>query len=479
MNKLTAMILGATVLSSVEVVYAQGDSAQQDAAQASAPQYTTSTTPAPQSSASQAAIQEDAALVDQASQPDATVDPTELVEKAIADFYETSMGRQLKAKSERGALYLGEGIAQVEVPPSDPQWVKYRAMAYEQALVDAMSNYLLAMGQKLRTEETSKFFNDGSGHIPDWQESNLERSKLYQLLDKAVAVADATLDKKLESLGIDPQKFKSASPEQRHKLFEQALTIKTMRKAVSGLAGMLPVQTFEGRNKDGEHVIGVLIVVSDKMKQLADSIRRNGDRIQPDLSHPGKPIAQRLNAVRDQLVDQFGLRVWRDEQGYPVLVSFGQWGINNKGLNSRMAFHESRAAESQARALADKQIAMFIAGKGVFDSKQEVGQLVETVAKVTPDNFKSKETTQQIVDKVMQTLRARANVTLTGLSDALRWQQAYPSYPQQKIVGVVRTWNPRLSQKLRKLRDGHPEPVKIHGTTGVRQSNMGMDINDF
>ena len=95
----------------------------------------------------------------------------------------------------------------------------------------------------------------------------------------------------------------------------------------------MPIKTFEAFDNEGNSVIGVVAAVSSRMRQLAGQVAA-GKAIRPDSDRARTPIADQIWALSDdELVNEFGPRVWWDEHGYPTIVAFGQWAWSPAGLD--------------------------------------------------------------------------------------------------------------------------------------------------
>ncbi len=423
--------------------------------------------------------------IDSASAPDSYVDPAMEVEAAFGRFFAEGFGRKLQQRMAAGELYVGKAWAEVQVNPENSQWPKFRVMAYESAITEAENAYLMALSSKMAAEKVRSYFSDNSGEVPEFDDSLLtDQNKVSRIIDKVLTLTEGKLDKALEDLGISADEYNKTPEPQRHDLFKDALIKSSMKEAMGTLAGLLPIQTFEAQNKTGEHVIGVVVVASQKMRQLAHEIKTRRGKLAASETSKGRSVYEVVAADAGLLVDQFGIRRLYDEQGYPVLVSYGQWGNAYRGDNKRQARRQRAAALDQARMQADQQIAMFVAGKAMVTEESRVGQIVEQYVDVHKDGYKEEQDVARIVDQLNKESRARANVRLSGLADVYSWTKPHPVYPEHELVGVVRLWSPLNEQNMRRLKDfraaGKTAAVKKpEGVNGTHQGKTYMRADDF
>ena len=70
-------------------------------------------------------------------------------------------------------------------------------------------------------------------------------------------------------MGGDSSQFDAAPESEKKVLFMKQFTEKAMVRAVGSVSGLVPMQSFEGRTEEGTHAIGVIMMYSPKLKQLA------------------------------------------------------------------------------------------------------------------------------------------------------------------------------------------------------------------
>lgn len=417
------------------------------------------------------------------------IDPGLEIEKAVA-AYKQGPGSLFVAKARAGKLYFGIGQANVMARPEDRNWGNARIMAYKEALLNAKAEYLTHLGTSVVASSATRLFDDAS-QMPEFTPEELASStKLGELLDKAVAVAGGMLDEKLTDMGIDPEEFRAAPTEKRAILFERSVSDTVTLRARHELTGVIPVKTFEANDSDGNHVVAVAIVASPKMRAFIDDVIRSKGDIAPDPSKASPATLEQLFADQNALINEFGIRRLYDEQGYPVLVSFGQSSNPYRGSDYQQRYDNRKVSYAAARADAFGNFATLFKSTGTFDeSKSDVmqNQRIGIVRAEGRDLSESEETSREFIRALEQEMEASGRVKdLAGTSELLHWTAKHPLYGHE-INGVIYVWHPVAEANARALRDYKPaqakpspaaEPV-TKGQAGTSQSMNLMSADDF
>jgi hypothetical protein len=330
----------------------------------------------------------------------------------------------------------------------------------------------------------SDLYKAASMEPPPYDEGALgDPGKVAELARKALAVSGGVMDKTLEQLGVDPRSLEKTPPAQRHVQFEKALTISGMEKSFGSLTGMITRFTVEARDEAGMSQIGVVALVSPKLKNLAQSILTLRGQFLPE---PSK--AQDFKAVavdKAALVDWFGVRWMYDKKGLPVIVSFAQWGAERIGSKDAAMIAElEETAMRQAEIRAGQQIAEFLSASGETDSNADYKKRLQEVAERMADGYVAqKDPTKSIEAPLRDSMKRRARVdNLSGLMTLTTWKKPHPEVPQQTIYGAVRYWSAAGDAAIRQQRDRAVDQAPgvagaaTQGRAGVRVSK---DIGDF
>ncbi len=393
------------------------------------------------------------------------VDVTARLEAQMSSYLEESgLARRERAKE----LAVARGSADVPVNASNPDWVRFRSLAYERAYADAQTSYLTSQSLRVVSNVANGLFRAAGEEPPPFDEGpERAEGQLNDLFRKLVGVADARVTQLLREANIDPQRYEVASPPQRYVQLRDAFRRTTTRRAIGELSGMLACKTFEGHNGQGDFVISVIAVVSPRLRDFAQEVRRRRGDLEPNLARAGDP--ETIISNKDDLVRQFGVRQLFDSEGNPVLVGFGQWAAGSFGANAGTAVMASldRAAVSQARAMADAALGYFLSSNAGYEETSTVGDAVELAVNRMPNNdvLPDGAATPALLDGLRKQFQARSSAELVGLTDLGGvWRHKHP-VTGRDIVGVVRMWSASGERATRALRERRPAATAAPGTT--------------
>ncbi|MEA2039422.1 MAG: hypothetical protein U9N82_06275 [Thermodesulfobacteriota bacterium] len=428
-------------------------------------------------------------MISEASEP-VEEDPGKVVDNLLKEYLNDGRGKAIRDKISKEGGWIGYSTAEVSVGPENPNWAKNRVFAYEKALIDIENQYLLTQNQTIKAGKLRAFFKNASDVVPDFQPKDMgDPGKVGKLIDKLLAVAEGKLDKTLDELGIDKEQFNRTPKAQRHTLLSESLSKSTIVESIGSLAGLIPIQTFEGFNSQKEHVVGVICIATPNTKQFAYDILHSRGQLQP-YKKKGKDLYDLFSKDDNLLIDQFGIRKMKDEDGYPVLISFGQWANSKNTGDKRLMRRYRKAAKKQAASSAKNQIALFLAGNSIFQSNADIGEQFKESYNVHHDNYKEQDMVNSIMDGIRETSKSGAKVTMSGLVQLYSWTTKHPQYGHE-IVGVVMKWSPKDEKQARKLREWKPErnktikktsssPTKqLKGSSGTKKGQEYMDSDDF
>jgi hypothetical protein len=411
-----------------------------------------------------------------AEQP--AIDVRSNIEDLIRDYIEQ---KGLADREQRGEIAVLQGFGVVKVPANNPDWVKYRSLAYEQALKDAKAHWISQQNQTLTSSLISRVYQAANQDPPPYRNDDLFKSaKLAEVVSKMEALGTGYLDQALRDLGIDPAKYEKIPPAQRYIQLSDELRKVVTTRSVGDLVGLTVFQTFEGHDGKGNHQIGLVAVVSPKMKSFAQSVLRLRGNFPAD-----KAKAQDLGVLvknKEALLQDFGTRWIYDQNGLPALVSFYQWGLAASGNDPVLGAQTRDLAVKKATELADAQIAEWLAASATLTTKSETGERSEKAVDRAIDGYVSQlSPSTTLIDGLDEIFEQRAHVAhLTGLKTLTTWAMKHP-LSNQMVVGVVRIWSAASESATRSVRDARPVEAPVEAPrvpSGPPGTVRGRDFNN-
>ena len=362
----------------------------------------------------------------------------EIVDNMIEEWLEGGTGRKLK---ERDDLNKAKGTSLVMLKTDDRQWGQARALAFEDAFVQAMAEYVGSLEQKISSETERKYFADLDSK-PEYQAIEASDSYISRIIQKTAVLAEHELDQLLTESGMDPSKIKHLTPVQKRTQLSDSMEKEMNARVFGDAVGFVPIKTFEALDNEGNSSIGVVAIYSESMRRIAEQISQ-GKAMRPDPSRARRSIEDQIYAYGvGDLPHEFGVRLMWDEQGYPAIVSFAQWGWAPSNLDKEMRAHHKKAAKIQATNLARSQLATFINSRAAFTDSGWVGKNSQVIIKLSPDGVQEKTRKKTLENIVEQTGRIQANVNLRGVTSVRSWTARHPLIKEQQMVGEIIYWSP-------------------------------------
>ena len=401
------------------------------------------------------------------------------IEKRMQDFIDSGGNDSFGKRKERGELFVGFGKATVQVSPADQNWVKYRVTAYTEAVLNAQSTLVAEQNTSIMTKTVLGFFK-GNDEPPPYV-STVGPGQQAEIIRKVLAVAGGRLDKELQNLNIDPKAYDAVPVAQQTTLLSNHLKSTTMEHSIGDTIGCCPVKTFEGHDATGLYCVGVVIVTSNKIRDLTRQISSARGEFLPDPSRAED--LSKIYADETALLADFGVRSKFDGQGLPVILSFGQWASSYRGADSAMASTYRESAQRQAEMMADGQMADFIKGSMTYDRNGATGQEVDRIASTLPDSA-TVDDYKKVIDQERRSIVRMATWQATGLTTLRKWTHLHPA-SKTPIVGVIRMWSAANEKGVRAMTapsggtSGSAAAPPAIGTSGATESRQLMNSQDF
>jgi len=370
-----------------------------------------------------------------------------------------------------GNAYIGWAEAPIQADPSDVRFGQARVAAYERAIAIARGEFVQERGIRVTDRIYSRFFEDTLPDTPQSEESLQDRALV--IAEKMLDLGEAQLNEFLREAGIDPSAYRGAERTQRKTIMQNAISRTTATEAISSVAGLRVLHTFENLNG-----VGVLVVYSNRLEDTARLL--HSGRIA--VTTPDEPLADTINdqidamlgGEEDALIYVHGVRDMTDITGHTALVSFGQWSPTITNQTGRMQReHAIRSAREQARNRAFGALAQFVKGMTTHQSRSEFmenAQVEELVYGGRIDVMESYDIGSLVDTVIDQT--ARAN--MDGVTTIRQWAANHPE-TGHLVLGHILLWSPATQQAARgELQDAGAatdQPAGDRGHTNrVRQS---------
>lgn len=388
----------------------------------------------------------------------------------------------------RDDITVVRGTALVGKNAHEKDWGKSRSVAYVRAYLDAIGEFVERRRSAIRSETVRDYLEDDHGVI---EESNPE-SYLDRIGTKYAALLEKKLDNALTEEGLSHSEIEQLTAPQKVIRFRDSVTRSSTVRASGSASGLVPVKTIEVVSCNGDTAIGVVLASSRMMGVLAAQVAR-GEPISSDPERAGQTVAQQLNSLADvDLVTEFGIRRWWDDQGYPVIISFGQWGWYSANLNSRQKDRAYRFAKEQAEMQAKAYLSEFINLGTLFMSESETGSVAEEATIRHSSGIGEDVDVETMIDQLVRTAQTESRVALTGLSTLRTWDATHPLANDQELVGAVVYWSPALEDSTRKglglstkhappeqTEEQKAEPTANRVEGGTTESKVQTDAADF
>jgi len=362
-------------------------------------------------------------------------------------------------------VYWGEAI--VEKGDSGAFFGKARTTAYQNAVLDAQASFLGEAYGQTEAERIRRVIADDSENAEKFEDKlkKAGKSRLDIIWDKMLTITDAQLNEMLEELGIDPKEFDQLRPPQRKTLFKKEFVEKNITKAVGQIAGLMVLQNFIGWDEDGTYKVGVVVMYSEKLRQLAWEIAHGHP---PFLKKEGRlALGKQIPSDPGELSKLWGVRVLFNEHGEPCLASYSQWSSSYTGTSKRGKERSIDRARAQALKMAMNELAFFIAGQAYMRDESEVGEMVEEFITKNPDGMIERKEAAYIIDRMNQQIRVQAKIDNAGVSTIRDVTHKLKS--GQTIVCKVLTWTLDKKNLVNRVRNF--DPSKLPGPKVVGEDD--------
>lgn len=403
-----------------------------------------------------------------------------------ADSYVSKRRQSYRQQGRGNEVFLQYGVADISLRSANPEWGDARTIAYLQAQTKAREALMRELHLDVSTEAARESFR--TNKEPEFTLEELRTdSKMEAMLGKLVAFADASLNKKLTELGVDAKEFDAAPLSKRKVMMRKAINREVETRARGEISGAMIIKTFEVTDDNGNTSVAVVLSTSNKMKNLLASLQDSKGQVVPEPDKPGVNLDHFLDSNKANLMYEYGVKMLRDEQGYPMLVSFGMAGndcnpVDYEECNDNRDF---AFIEAQQEAYAHISEAYNLYGSMKTNtSKGSQRERVQTLTKTDDGEDSLQVTTTKLLKETREMSRMSSSVNgLVGLAVAKKWTHKHPTSGRE-INGVVVAWHPQKEQAMRTFKAGKAPAAARQQSSHQPGNNQGasldlMDISDF
>ena len=363
--------------------------------------------------------------------------------------------KRRKFDSQGKQVFIHSGTALIRLKPTEAGWADARVLAYTEAQQKAREKLLKQLYTSVASETVRKTFK--TNKLPEFTPEEIQsQSRFEALLSKVVALADATIDSQLEELGVNPSEYNAAPPSKRKVMMQKAITQSVSTSSRGDITGSQIMKSFEKTDANGNTAVSVIIATSNKKKNFLASLRKSKGNIEPSPEKANMPVQDYLEKYRSNFMYQIGTKLHWDENGYPVILSYGMSGndCNVSDYEECADNREFSYLDAELNAWAHIAEAYNLVGVVNASSSTTSDKSRTATASLTDDN--TTETQEQTVAKIIketsQTSRMASSVKgLTGVQEATRWSAKHP-VTNREVNGVVLVWHPLAEQATRSFK---------------------------
>ena len=302
-----------------------------------------------------------------------------------------------------------------------------RSAAFNEAFLAAKTNYVKSLGLEITRELSSKTYED---LMPDTMAEDAIKTAVgtdTSSFDKLKKLISVKLDSALKEEGYNPEMADADKEAIKKKVLRsREITNLFTATAQSMISGFQTYKIFEKSNAGERGQISVVTLWSPKLNQLAQAIKGGSTNVPKGTAQ--KPIEEQLKLDDpNSLLASFGTKMYVNENGNLVLVSYGQASPsieNDPGaLSTACDIAESRAYENMV-SYAREQV-MY----------EEMRKEIDKAETFTKDGMKAYESTN--AREVNNLINSKSSMRLKGQSLIGSYPITSPNYKSTSCVAVT------------------------------------------
>ena len=335
-------------------------------------------------------------------------------------------GRNVKKNGTPYFVFVGDG--EISAKNRDNLMIHdARSAAFNEAFIEAKTNYVKSLGLEITRELSSKTYTN---NMPDTMAEDAIKTAVgtdTSSFDKLKKLISVKLDSALKEEGYNPEMADAEKEAIKKKILRsREITNLFTASAQSMISGFQSYKIFEKPVGSERGSISVVALWSPKLNQLAQAIKSGSTNVPKGTVQ--KPIEEQLKLDDpNSLLASFGTKMYVNENGNLVLVSYGQASPsieNDPGaLSSACDIAESRAYENMV-SYAREQV-MY----------EEMRKEIDKAETFTKDGMQAYESTN--AREVNNLINSKSSMTLKGQSLIGSYPITSPNYKSTSCVAVT------------------------------------------
>lgn len=304
--------------------------------------------------------------------------PSDKLNETISSIL-AKKGKSMNTVNQDGSIYI-IGTASTGVPVTSNGFITSRNIAFSKAELRAKTELLRLSGEVITSERNSALVsNNVQGNDPD------AKSKA-SFLEKVATVADKSLDKALEELGVSESEIAGLNQTQKQKRYSENFYNYVSSYVASMVKGVAVIKIAEGEVGNNDYQVAVCIKYSPEQQSEASNIKNLGASQEVINS---KTVNKIRSLESEKLMSKLGAQFFKDEKGNRFILGFGQSSVRKSdNRQSQMINIGRRKSRLQAVENIKNLLAEDLVGKEIEETVEKISEFQDGEQSLyTEDNF--------------------------------------------------------------------------------------------
>ncbi len=290
--------------------------------------------------------------------------PSDRLTETISSLLQAK-GKSLNNINSDGSIYI-IASASTAVPVNSNGFIASRNIAFSKAEIRAKTELLRLTGEVITSERNSSLISKNV------QGSDPDAVRKATFIEKVSTLADKSIDKALEELGVNASEISSLNQSQKEKRYSESFYNYTSSFVASMIKGVSVVKIAEGEVGNNDYQIAVCVKYSPEQQSEASQIGSLG----ASQSTLNSSVVSNLKSLEsDKLMSKLGAQFFKDENGDRFVVGFGQSAVQkSEQRQSNFINIGRRKARLQAIENIKNLIAEDIVGKEMDENVEKISE---------------------------------------------------------------------------------------------------------